>query len=279
MARTRRRRPAVPGGRGAFRPLPQRWPMNPRSALVTCCLLAVGTPTRAATVPPPGAARLEALVEANIAGVHAYQIGLSRKEGKGDPACWPKAAPPDSALGALEVHQAALLAADVAAVKAWAAGQALELRSDQGSAAPSRRAPRHARQPARKRLHGVPRGPGQRPPPRRGPSGGEPLPDGARGRARRRPLAGAVPLLHRPRPARVRRPVRPSRKRRGPSRRGTLARGQELCVPRGLDRSRVADRGAEDLELGREEPAHPRREGRGQGAAAGAGGGRPGSRG
>ncbi len=65
-------------------------------------------PSRAAEW-APGDARLEALVEANIAGIHAYQIGLARKEGKGDPACWPRTAPTDAALDALVDHQTALL--------------------------------------------------------------------------------------------------------------------------------------------------------------------------
>src|SRR5262249_3536219 len=58
-----------------------------------------------------------------IAGVHAYQVLLARKEGKGDPACWPREAPLDAALEALVAHQTSLLAENVAAVKAWAAGE------------------------------------------------------------------------------------------------------------------------------------------------------------
>jgi photosystem II stability/assembly factor-like uncharacterized protein len=69
-------------------------------------------------------ARLEQLVEANIAGIHAYQIQLARKASKGDPTCWPRDTPPNAALEALVAHQTALLGADVAAVKAWTAGEA-----------------------------------------------------------------------------------------------------------------------------------------------------------
>ncbi len=72
--------------------------------------------------PPPGPARLEALVEANITGVHAYQMLLARKEPKSDPACWPAAAP-DAVLEALGAHQTALLSESPATVKAWAAGE------------------------------------------------------------------------------------------------------------------------------------------------------------
>jgi hypothetical protein len=71
----------------------------------------------------PGDARLEALVEANIAGIHAFQIGLARKEGKGDPGCWPRSTPSDEALTALVDHETALLKNDPAAVKAWALGK------------------------------------------------------------------------------------------------------------------------------------------------------------
>ena len=71
----------------------------------------------------PGEARIEALVEANVAGIHAFQIGLARKDDKGDPACWPRSAPSDAALAALVEHQTALLKNDPAAVKAWAEGK------------------------------------------------------------------------------------------------------------------------------------------------------------
>jgi photosystem II stability/assembly factor-like uncharacterized protein len=67
--------------------------------------------------------RLDQLVLANVIGTHAFQVGLARKDGKSDPACYPPAAPSDAALAALETHQAALLKADPKAVRAWAEGQ------------------------------------------------------------------------------------------------------------------------------------------------------------
>ena len=79
--------------------------------------------------PHPDPARLGELVEANVAGVHAFQVLLARKGKKGDPACWPAAAPRDAALDALVAHQTSLLASDPGAVRAWAAGQGVVLRS------------------------------------------------------------------------------------------------------------------------------------------------------
>ena len=39
----------------------------------------------------PAPTRLEQLVEANVLGTHAFQVALSKKEGKGDPACYRRA--------------------------------------------------------------------------------------------------------------------------------------------------------------------------------------------
>jgi hypothetical protein len=63
-------------------------------------------------------------VEANVAGVHAYQVLLAKKTGKADPACYAAGSLSDEALAALERHQAGLLASDPAAVRAWAQGRA-----------------------------------------------------------------------------------------------------------------------------------------------------------
>jgi hypothetical protein len=66
--------------------------------------------------------RLEQLAEANIIGVHAYQIELSRRQGNIDTTCWPQQTPSDSQLQALVAHQASLLAAPAESAKAWAQG-------------------------------------------------------------------------------------------------------------------------------------------------------------
>jgi hypothetical protein len=68
----------------------------------------------------PGAARLEQLVEANIAAVHAYQILLARKQANLDSACWSTNLK-NSDLEALVSHQTALLTSPMEA-KRWALG-------------------------------------------------------------------------------------------------------------------------------------------------------------
>ena len=50
----------------------------------------------AATAAPLG--RLDQLVEANVIGTQAYQIGLARKDGKSDAACYPTGSPTDAQL-------------------------------------------------------------------------------------------------------------------------------------------------------------------------------------
>ena len=81
-------------------------------------------PRPAATVvPSPSGDRLERLVEANIVGIHAYQVLLARRQNKGDARCYSAPGLADGQLERLVAHQAALLASDPLAVKAWAAGQ------------------------------------------------------------------------------------------------------------------------------------------------------------
>jgi photosystem II stability/assembly factor-like uncharacterized protein len=83
----------------------------------------VAAPSPAApATSPAAAARLEELVEANIRGVHAYQILLARQSGKGDPACYGAGGLTEADLKALVAHQAALVLADRAALAAWVAG-------------------------------------------------------------------------------------------------------------------------------------------------------------
>lgn len=77
----------------------------------------------AAPAPPEEPSRLERLVEANVLGTQAFQVGLARKEGRGDPACYSAGTLTEAQLATLETHQAALLKADVKAVRAWAEGQ------------------------------------------------------------------------------------------------------------------------------------------------------------
>jgi len=70
-----------------------------------------------------GASRLEQLVEANVLGTHAFQVALAKKEGKGEPACYSPGALTDAQLAAIVTRQAALMKADVKAVRAWAEGK------------------------------------------------------------------------------------------------------------------------------------------------------------
>jgi len=86
---------------------------------------AVRVPSAAATAAPaaPPESRLEQLVEANIRGVHAYQILLARRSGQGDPVCYGGGALGEAELETLVAHQAALLRSDPEAVKAWVAGR------------------------------------------------------------------------------------------------------------------------------------------------------------
>ncbi|MBE3072043.1 MAG: hypothetical protein IMZ67_03630 [Acidobacteria bacterium] len=74
-------------------------------------------------VAPAAGNRLERLVEANIAGVHAYQVLLARRQSKGDLECYSAPGISDGQLEAVVNHQTALLKSDAAAVKAWAAGK------------------------------------------------------------------------------------------------------------------------------------------------------------
>jgi len=88
------------------------------AAIAGAGLLAASAPAE----PAAPLSRLEQLVEANVLGVHAFQVRLARESGKGDPACWAPGPLSDGALGSLVDHQTALLAEDVAGVRAWADG-------------------------------------------------------------------------------------------------------------------------------------------------------------
>jgi hypothetical protein len=88
--------------------------------MVPALLLASALAAPAAATP---VSRLDELVEANVLGTHGFQVALAKKEGKGDPACYSAGPLTDAQLAALETHQAALLKADVKAVRAWADGK------------------------------------------------------------------------------------------------------------------------------------------------------------
>jgi hypothetical protein len=92
--------------------------MNRRAMVLLAAAASVAFGSGAAA-----ASRVEQLVEANVAGVHAFQVKLSRAAKKGDPACYGAPGVSDAALDAIEAHQAALLAADPAQVRAWASGE------------------------------------------------------------------------------------------------------------------------------------------------------------
>jgi hypothetical protein len=77
----------------------------------------------AASLPALAQSRVEQVVEANIAAVHAFQVKLAKTAGKGDPTCWAAGSLNDAALDAIEAHQTALLKTDPALVKAWIANE------------------------------------------------------------------------------------------------------------------------------------------------------------
>ena len=149
-------------------------------------------------------------------------------------------------------------------------GEALGVRPEGRPRAAPRDAAAPLRQPARERRHPLARGDDARSARRRA-GDRQPDADEPRGRARRRPPAGAVRVLRRPRSADLPRPARPARHRRLVPRDRPRPRGEVLCGARRHDRRRVADRLPQELELGREEARHPRRQGAGGRAAEGAG--------
>ena len=68
------------------------------------------------------AARLAQLVEANVIAVHAFQVLLAKKSGKGNPSCYSPGNLTEADLENLSEHQGKLLKSDLRAVKAWANG-------------------------------------------------------------------------------------------------------------------------------------------------------------
>lgn len=70
----------------------------------------------------PNSARLAQLVEANVLAVHAYQVLLARKSGKGDRICYSPGKLSDNELEALVEHQRKLLQSNMPALNAWVRG-------------------------------------------------------------------------------------------------------------------------------------------------------------
>jgi hypothetical protein len=68
------------------------------------------------------ASRQAQLVEANVIAVHAYQVILTKKSGKGDPSCYNPGTLSDSELEALVEHQSKLLQSNMPAVNEWVRG-------------------------------------------------------------------------------------------------------------------------------------------------------------
>jgi hypothetical protein len=94
---------------------------NMRVLLLLFGIFASRFPAVCQADPPPGPARLETLVEANVVAVHAYQILLARKEKNMDVSCWQATGLNDKELETLVTHQTALLSS-AAEAKRWALG-------------------------------------------------------------------------------------------------------------------------------------------------------------
>jgi hypothetical protein len=66
---------------------------------------------------------LAQLVEANVIAVHAYQVMLAKKSGKGDTVCYGPGKLSAAELEALAEHQGKLLKSDLSAVRTWVSGR------------------------------------------------------------------------------------------------------------------------------------------------------------
>ena len=215
-------------------------------------------------VPRPGAPRaiaVEQLVEANIAGIHAYQVKLARKVGQGRSRLLVERA---HGRGARRAGRASGRAARHRSPRRSRPGpkgepstfdpaRDLEPLLARGLALSPTRCP----STSTRRTSPRPRPAGRAPTSARSPTSTRPCLEVERDGDR---PPGPLPLLHR-------RSACPctSASSACPARDADLlavgqsARGEELRLARGHERRGVADRGPEDLELGREEPAHPRR--------------------
>jgi hypothetical protein len=102
------------------------WSFRKVLSIVGLSLLASFWLEAQAGVPAPSIpARLSQWVEANILAVHAYQVGLVKTTGKGDPACYGSCGSDEAALNRVVDHQASLLGTDLDVLKAWAQGAEL----------------------------------------------------------------------------------------------------------------------------------------------------------
>ena len=80
---------------------------------------AVGAESRCARLTVSSVSRLEQLVEANVVATHAYQIGLAKKNGRGDRDCYSQGHLSDAGLAEIVAHQTSLLRDDAAQILAW----------------------------------------------------------------------------------------------------------------------------------------------------------------
>jgi hypothetical protein len=97
--------------------------MSRSSAVAVLSALAIVTPSEVRGDSPADAARVSQLVEANIVGIHAFQVLLARQTKQGDPACFAPGGLSEAQLTGLVDHQTALLGGDHAVVRAWADGR------------------------------------------------------------------------------------------------------------------------------------------------------------
>ncbi len=90
----------------------------------------------AGDIPPDefSLSRLSQLVEANILAVHAYQVGLAKTTGKGDPACYAAGGLDEAALREIVEHQSSLLGTEPNILKAWVQGMQLPTDSSPNAA-------------------------------------------------------------------------------------------------------------------------------------------------
>jgi hypothetical protein len=97
---------------------------RPALTLAICALTSevAGASTQTTIVPRPDLSRAAQVVEAVIAGTHAYQLRLARGAHTSGP-CWDATRLSDTDLDALVSHQAGLFASNRLALRDWIAGR------------------------------------------------------------------------------------------------------------------------------------------------------------